>query len=246
MTAQQRPEFDHSDRERIYEYVKEHGPTDYESVQEAVFPQDPGGFRHHVAILKRNGLLETAIGGGLQVVPELEGEEEQFTHDEIEFHIRPARQADLSGILGVLRQVAEKRTYIVAETVAQELDHEQELLRRDDVESRVFFVATVNEEVVGWVHLQSPEIEKLAHTAELTMGVLEEYRGHGLGGRLLERGLEWASSQGYERVYQSIPSTNEAAIEFLEGHDWEVEAVREGHYKIDDEYVDEVMMAVRL
>ncbi|MFC7006786.1 GNAT family N-acetyltransferase [Halalkalicoccus salilacus] len=246
MTAQQRPEFDHSDRERIYEYVKEHGPTDYESVQQAVFPQDPGGFRHHVAILKRNGLLETAIGGGLQVVPELEGEEEQFTHDEIEFHIRPARQADLSGILGVLRQVAEKRTYIVAETVAQELDHERELLRRDDVESRVFFVATVNEEVVGWVHLQSPEIEKLAHTAELTMGVLEEYRGHGLGGRLLERGLEWADTQGYERVYQSIPSTNEAAIEFLEGHDWEVEAVREGHYKIDDEYVDEVMMAVRL
>ncbi|MFU8868139.1 GNAT family N-acetyltransferase, partial [Natronococcus sp.] len=75
---------------------------------------------------------------------------------------------------------------------------------------------------------------------------LEEYRGHGLGGHLLERGLEWAASQGYERVYQSIPSTNEAAVEFLEGHGWEVEAVREGHYKIDGEYVDEVMMAVEL
>lgn len=246
MSAQQQPDLDHSDRERIYEYVREHGPAGYEEIQQAVFPQDPGGFRHHVAIMKRNGLLEEALGGGLQVVPELEGEEEEFTRDGVEFHVRPARQADLSGILGVLRQVAEKRTYIVAESVAQELDHEGELLRRDDVESRVFFVATVNEEVVGWTHLQSPEIEKLSHTAELTTGVLEEYRGHGLGGHLLERGLEWAASQGYERVYQSIPSTNEAAIEFLEGHDWEVEAVREGHYKIDGEYVDEVMMAARL
>jgi L-amino acid N-acyltransferase YncA len=246
MNAQQKPDLDHSDRERIYEYVKEHGPAGFEEIQQETFPQDPGGFRHHVAIMKRNGLLEEALGGGLQVVPELEGEEEEITRDGVEFHVRPARQADLSGILGVLRQVAEKRTYIVAESVAQELDHEGELLRRDDVESRVFFVATVNEEVVGWVHLQSPEIEKLSHTAELTTGVLEEYRGHGLGGHLLERGLEWAATQGYERVYQSIPSTNEAAVEFLEGHGWEIEAVREGHYKIDGEYVDEVMMAVRL
>ncbi|MEM4780000.1 MAG: GNAT family N-acetyltransferase [Halalkalicoccus sp.] len=246
MNARTSPDLDHSDRERIYDYVKEHGPTDYESVQEATFPQDPGGFRHHVAILKRNGLLEESLGGGLQVVPELEGEEEEFTRDDIEFHVRPARQADLSGSRGVLRQVAEKRTYIVAESVAQELDHERELLRRDDVESRVFFVATVNEDVVGWVHLRSPEIEKLSHTSELTMGVLEEYRGHGLGGHLLERGLEWAASQGYERVYQSVPSTNEGAIEFLEDHGWEIEAVREGHYKIDGEYVDEVMMAVEL
>ncbi|KYH27353.1 putative N-acetyltransferase [Halalkalicoccus paucihalophilus] len=246
MNAQTEPDLDHGDRERIYAYLKDHGPTDYESVQEATFPQDPGGFRHHVAILKRNGLVEEALGGGLQVVPELEGEEEEFTRDGVEFHVRPARQADLSGILGVLRQVAEKRTYIVAETVAQELDHERELLRQNDVESRVFFVATVNDEVVGWTHLQSPEIEKLSHTAELTTGVLEEYRGHGLGGHLLERGLEWAGSQGYERVYQSIPSTNEGAVEFLEDHNWEVEAVREGHYKIDGEYVDEVMMAVSL
>ncbi len=244
--ATQKPDLDHSDRERIYEYLKEHGPVDYDTAQEELFPQDPGGFRHHVAIMKRNDLVEESLGGGLQVVPELEGEEEEFTRDDIEFRVRPARQSDLSGILGVLRQVAEKRTYIVAESVAQELDHERELLRRDDVESRVFFVATVSEEVVGWVHLQSPQIEKLAHTAELTMGVLEEYRGHGLGGHLLERGLEWAATQGYERVYQSVPSTNEGAIEFLEKHGWEVEAVREGHYKIDDEYVDEVMMAARL
>lgn len=246
MNVHEQPDLDHNDRERIYEYLSDHGPTDYESVQEATFPQDPGGFRHHVAIMKRNGLVEEALGGGLQVVPELEGEEEQFTREDIEFHVRPARQADLSGILGVLRQVAEKRTYIVAETVAQELDHERELLRQDDVESRVFFVATVNDEVVGWTHLQSPEIEKLSHTAELTTGVLEEYRGYGLGGHLLERGLEWAGSQGYERVYQSIPSTNEGAVEFLQEHGWEIEAVREGHYKIDGEYVDEVMMAVSL
>lgn len=109
----------------------------------------------------------------------------------------------------------------------------------------MFFVATVDEDVVGWVHLHRPTVEKLSHTARLTLGVLEEYRGQGVGERLLERGLAWGEDRDLERIYQSAPATNERAIEFLEAHGWEVEAVRESHYRIGDEYVDEVMMAVR-
>jgi len=123
------------------------------------------------------------------------------------------------------------------------VDHENVLLRHNELESRVFFVATVEGEVVGWVHLDHPEIEKLAHTSELTVGVLEAYRGHGIGSRLLEEGLDWAADHGYEKVYNSAPSTNEDAIEFLKARGWEIEAVRGKHYKIGDDYVDEVMMA---
>lgn len=246
MGATGRFEFDHGDHERIYEYVDQEEPIEPERLQQAVLPQDPGGFRHHIAIMKRNGFLERTVDGNLRIPPGIEGEKEEFTRDGIEFQVRPARQTDMRGIIGVIRQVAEQRTYIVAESVAQELDHGGDLLRRDEVESRVFFVATVNDDVVGWVHLQSPGLEKLAHTAELTVGVVAEYREHGLGSHLLERGLGWATDQDYERVYQSIPSTNESALSFLEAHGWETEAVREDHYKIDGEYVDEVMMAVEL
>ena len=137
-------------------------------------------------------------------------------------------------------------TYIVAETVADIIDHEEVLLRHNEIESRMFFVACVTDDVVGWVHIAHPEVDKLSHTAELTVGVLEEYRQHGIGSHLLGRGVEWAATNGYERLYNSVPSTNEAAIAFLEGQGWEIEAVREDHYKIDDEYVDEVMMARQL
>jgi ribosomal protein S18 acetylase RimI-like enzyme len=110
----------------------------------------------------------------------------------------------------------------------------------------MFFVATVGDEVVGWVHLAGSELAKLSHTAKLTVGVIEAYRSHGIGSHLLERGLEWATSRGYEKLYNSVPSTNEAAIEFLEARDWEVEARRADHYRLGDDYVDEVMMARRL
>jgi len=107
----------------------------------------------------------------------------------------------------------------------------------------VFFVATVDGEVVGWVHIDVNETEKLHHTAELTVGVLDEYRGKTIGSELLDRGVGWASNHGIEKIYNSLPATNERGIEFLEDHGWETEAVRANHYKFDDDYVDEVMMA---
>ncbi|WP_254768793.1 bifunctional helix-turn-helix transcriptional regulator/GNAT family N-acetyltransferase [Salinilacihabitans rarus] len=236
-------EFGHEDRRRIYEYVERHGAVDPEEVRDRL-RLDPGGFRHHVAILKRDGRIDTE-GGTLRVTLD-GGAAEEYRSDDVAFHIRPARQEDLTGIVGAIRRVAEERRYIVAESVADEVDHQDALLRHNEIESRVFFVATVEDEVVGWVHLNAPELDKLSHTAELTVGVLDEYRGYGIGSHLLSRGLGWAGSHGYEKVYNSVPSTNEDAIGFLEGHGWEIEAVREDHYKIDGEYVDEVMMALEL
>ena len=240
-------EFTHEDRKSIYQCIEnEDGPIAAEAVRDALH-LDPSGFRHHLAILKRDGLVKEE-GGTLRAAFEGsdESEEETFQSEGIEFVIRPAIETDRSGLLGVIRQVAGGKTYTVAESVADIVDHEETIVQHSPVRSRMFFVATINEEVVGWVHLDSPELEKLSHTAELTLGVLEEYQGHGIGGRLLDRGLDWAEAHGYEKIYNSIPSTNEEAIEFFESHGGEVEATRKNHYKIDSEYIDEVMLAVVL
>jgi ribosomal protein S18 acetylase RimI-like enzyme len=236
-------EFDHDDREDIYEYIESHGASDPKQVRKSL-NMGERAFGHHAAILKRDGVLEE-VDGKLRIAFEA-GTEEEFEADDVEFAIRQAREEDLTGLVGAIRQAIGGGAYVDAETVADVVDSEGVLLRHNELESRIFFVATVDGEVVGWVHLKHPESEKLAHTAELTVGVLEEYRGNSIGSHLLERGLEWGQSEGFERIYNSIPSTNEEAIAFLEGRGWEVEAVREGHYKLDGEYIDEVMMAREL
>jgi ribosomal protein S18 acetylase RimI-like enzyme len=236
-------DFDHKDRRDIYDYVERFGAVDPEQAREALH-MEPRAFGHHVAILKRDGVLEER-DGRLRVAFD-EGAEEEYETDDIEFRIRQARQEDLTGLVGAMRAAVGEMTYVEAESVADIVDHEEVLTRHNELESRIFFVATVNDEVVGWVHLHAPEMEKLSHTAELTVGVLEEYRGHGIGSHLLERGLEWAAANGYEKIYNSVPSTNEAAIAFLEGHGWETEAVREDHYKLNGNYIDEVMLAKQL
>ncbi|WP_265109810.1 GNAT family N-acetyltransferase [Halosolutus halophilus] len=241
------------EREQIYEYVESHGAVDREEAREELFPADPPGdpqysraFQHNVAILKRDGYLREDDDGTLRIAIDIEAEGQEFTAEDVDVTVRPARQEDLSGIVGAMRQVVEEMTYIEAESVADELDHENVLLRHNEFESRMFFVAAVDDEVVGWAHLHVPNLEKLSHTAELTVGILEEYRGMGIGSELLDRALGWAESSGHEKVYQSVPSTNEDAIEFFEDRGWVTEAVREDHYKLGDEYIDEVMMAITL
>jgi len=243
MALTEKPEFDHEGREEVYEYVEAHGATDPDRIRRALgMSRRP--FGHYVAILKRDGILEE-IDGRLQVAVET-GAEEEFEAEGVSVTIRQAREDDLTGLVGAIREAIGNGGYVHGETVADVVEGEGVLLRHNDLESRIFFVACVDGEVVGWVHLKHPELDKLEHTAELTVGVIDEYRGHGIGSHLLERGLEWARSQGLERIYNSVPETNTAAREFLEARGWEVEAVREDHYRIDGASVDEVMMARQL
>ncbi|WP_227378488.1 GNAT family N-acetyltransferase [Haladaptatus halobius] len=243
MQARQKPEFGSPDHRQIYEYVEQNGLVERQGVMEAVgMEQDQ--FDHEVTILERDGYLKEH-DGALYVALEA-GTAEEYRTDGVEYVIRPARQEDLSGIIGVIQRITEEKMYLVAESVAEQLDYEGVLIRHNDVETRMFFVATVNDDVVGWAHLEAPELEKLSHAAKLTVGVLGEYRRHGIGSHLLHRGLEWAAAQGYRKVYNSIPATNQDAGTFLEEHGFETEAIRKEHYMIDDKFVAELMMAKSL
>ncbi|WP_440766110.1 N-acetyltransferase family protein [Natronorubrum sp. DTA7] len=178
--------------------------------------------------------------------------------------LRLAREEDRDGIVETMREVADGGTYIVAENVATQLERESALARANEERSRVFFVAVLESEdddgesedadepatdagseshVIGWLHVDAHELPSLRHTAELTVGVDPEFRRAGVGSNLLEYGLEWAGEADYHKIYQHVPATNEAAIEFLEDNGWQREGEHVDQYRIDDAYVDEVMLA---
>jgi ribosomal protein S18 acetylase RimI-like enzyme len=247
-------QFSHEDRKDIYEYVERHGSVRPSEVRRAL-NFEPGAFGHHLTVLKRDGYVREE-DDRLQVAFR-ESVAEEYETEDLAFTVRQARQGDIDGLSRVVRSVAEEGSYIEAETVADVIEHERVVTRHNEVRSRVFFVATVDgdgagddggdeESIVGWVHLDMPEAEKLSHTAQLTVGIHPDWRGHGIGSALLQRGMDWAREHGFEKLYNSVPSTNQPALGFLEQHGWVTEAVRHDHYEVDGEYADEVMMAVEL
>jgi L-amino acid N-acyltransferase YncA len=234
-------EFSHRDRKDIYEYIERYGTVDYEEARKAL-RMDPEAFGAHVTVLKRDGVVERDEDT-LQIAFE-DIDIETYDCDGVDVTIRQAHEDDLAGLVDAMHEALSEKTYIVGENVAETIEHENVLLRHNEVQSRNVFVATVGGKVVGWVHLDHPEMDALEHTAELTVGVVEEQRGKGIGDQLLDRAVRWADENAIEKLYNSVPATNERAIAFLEEHGWETEAVREQHYHIGDDYVDEVMMAV--
>ncbi|MFC4357065.1 GNAT family N-acetyltransferase [Halobium salinum] len=235
--------FSHKDRKDIYDYVESHGTVREDEVRRAL-NLDPAALGHHVTILRRDGYVRK-VGNKLQVAYTDE-EETHHEGEDVEYTIRAADETDREGLTDAMRTVTEEGRYIEAETVAAMVDQEEVVLRHNAIGSRMFFVATVGDTVAGWVHLDLPTAEKLSHTAVLTVGVRPEFRGEGVGSTLLDRGVAWAADHGFEKLYNSVPAVNESAIAFLESKGWETEAVREDHYRIDDDYVDEVMMAYDL
>lgn len=240
MQTFERPTFDTEASERLYQYVERNGPAARHTVRETV-SLPPEQFRSELERLKTEGYL-TEEGGSLQITLDV-GVEEEHAADGLSYTIRPARHADFDGIVETIRDVTSEDTYIIAESVAEQLLYEDAVTRHNTVESRVFFVATIDETVIGWTHLTVPQTTKLQDTAQLTVGVRREYRGTGIGSNLLQRGLDWAEANGYRKVYNSLPASNEKATAFLEAYDWNTEAIRKDHYTIEDQLVDEVMMA---
>ena len=257
--------FDRAERRRIYEYVEREGSAEPEAVRQNVLvrpesgskparsgaalsrsvPMDRETFRHHVSILKRDGYLEE-VDGRLRVAFPMDADAETVDLDGVEAEVRPARQEDITGIVGVIETVAGETDHAVAARLAEQVGRDDVLLRHNEAESRVFFVATVEGDAVGWLHVEALQHPGMGHTAELTAGVLEEYRDGGLGAALMERGLDWARERDYLKVYQNMPATNERAIDFLEENGWTEEFRREGHYLLDGELVDGVGLAVWL
>ena len=240
MQPLERPTFRTESSKQIYQYVERHGTAARHQTRSAV-GLSSGEFEEELEWLITKGYLEDD-GGTLRIGLNAGSVEEHVGADLI-YTIRPARQEDFEGLVDTIRDVTAEDTYVVAESIADRLLYEDTVQRHNRVESRVFFVATSDGDVIGWTHLDLPQTEKLKSTAQLTVGVREQYRQQGVGSQLLGRALDWAEANGYQKVYNSVPMSNDEALSFLESHGWNTEGIRRDHYTIDDELIDEVMMA---
>jgi ribosomal protein S18 acetylase RimI-like enzyme len=237
------PTFETEAGEAIYQFVERHGTAARHRVREMV-SLEPGTFREELDRLTDHGYLQDD-GGTLRLALDV-GSVERHSTGETTYTIRPAHNEDFEPLVELIRAVTDTADYVVAESVAEQLLYEDTVTRHNAVHSRVFFLAIADGAPVGWVHLDLPQVEKLQNTARATVGVREQYRGRGIGSRLLERGLEWAKANGYHKAYNSVPAVNDEAMAFLEAHDWYTEGIRRDHYTLDGELVDEVMMAKEL
>jgi RimJ/RimL family protein N-acetyltransferase len=105
------------------------------------------------------------------------------------------------------------------------------------------FVALAGAEVVGWCDVRRHYFPAHAHRGTLGMGIVPDYRGRGLGRRLLERTLEVADELGFVRVEFGVHADNARALALYGKMGFVREGVLRDAVFVDGEFRDAIMMA---
>ena len=91
--------------------------------------------------------------------------------------------------------------------------------------------------------MRRESVPTYAHEGMLGMGLLPDYRGHGLGERLIRAALDAATRAGFERVSLSVYASNTRAMALYRKVGFVLEGTRVRGRKLDGAYDDIHMMA---
>ncbi|WP_426531693.1 N-acetyltransferase family protein [Bradyrhizobium sp. McL0615] len=105
-------------------------------------------------------------------------------------------------------------------------------------------VAVSAGQVVGWCDVVPKPRPIYAHVGVLGMGLLPEFRGRGLGDRLIRQKLAAARAFGLNRVELSARENNVGAIALYERVGFEIEGLQRNATRVDDAYENVVLMAI--
>nr|WP_156615370.1 GNAT family protein [Agrobacterium vitis] len=106
------------------------------------------------------------------------------------------------------------------------------------------FVAFDGARVVGWCDIRRHDREIHAHRGVLGMGIIDGYRGAGLGKRLIETTLAASWEIGLHRVELDAHADNTRAIRLYESVGFLREGVARDAVRIDGRFVDVIHMAI--
>jgi len=161
--------------------------------------------------------------------------------------IRAATEEDAENMLAIQSEVLAEVDYLITtlEEFQQTIDEQRKWIQAKlENERELILIAQYQEKIVGWLVFQSPNRKRLAHTGSFGMMILKEYRGLGIGKRLLEKLLKWAELNPYiEKISLGVFSTNESAIALYKKMGFVEEGRKINEIKLNDkQYIDDVLM----
>jgi ribosomal protein S18 acetylase RimI-like enzyme len=107
-------------------------------------------------------------------------------------------------------------------------------------------VALRHDKVIGWCDIIVPEVPGFGHSGRLGTGVLKEFRGRGIGTKLVERAIQSAGEKGLLRIELEVYSSNLGAINLYKKFKFKLEGQKSKARYLDGVFEDIDMMALLL
>ena len=105
------------------------------------------------------------------------------------------------------------------------------------------YIALDSGNIIGYIHAERGKFNRTRHTAYIVAGVLQSYRGKGIGTALFDRIDRWARENRIARLELTVECRNETAKRLYEKAGFTVEGTRKGSMCVNGKYIDEYYMA---
>lgn len=158
------------------------------------------------------------------------------------YQIIPIAEGHLKGFHRALNIVAKERKYLRF-TEAPSLMSTRKFIVNNITNDYPQFVVIVNDEVVGWCDIIPEEYQTECHVGVMGCGLLPEFRGRGLGAKLIAKTMKKAEDIGLKRVELTVNADNKNAVGLYQKLGFEIEGIKKKASLIDGKYVDIYMMA---
>jgi RimJ/RimL family protein N-acetyltransferase len=155
--------------------------------------------------------------------------------------IRPARKSDAKGFNACVGAVAEERRYI-ALTRRPPLTASKKWMAFVLGAKFPLLVAVDGKRIVGWCDVAPRDIPGFEHTGGLGMGLVAEFRGRGVGARLLKAVIARCRKRGIEKIELQVLASNRAARALYRKFGFRHEGRRIRARKLDGKYDDVILM----
>lgn len=156
--------------------------------------------------------------------------------------IRSAVPDDAPAWIANINAIGAEGIYLMTESFHRTIEEIRTQFRVADPTAELWLVAEVDGTVVGGGNFTRGKWVKNAHTAELGVALIREYRGLGIGEGMMRAGIDWAREVGVRKLNLGVFATNRAAIRLYERLGFAEEGRRKGEVILGGVPVDEVLM----
>ena len=160
--------------------------------------------------------------------------------------IREVSIEDAGNLLDLIKEVENQSSFMLMEagerktTATQQKDF---LERMNQQDNSTIFVAEINSELIGYLIAIGGSVQRTKHSAYIVVGVLENYRGKGIGTELFDSLIKWASKHNISRLELTTVTENKAGLALYKRNGFEIEGTKRNSLIIDGKFYDEYYMS---
>ena len=160
--------------------------------------------------------------------------------------IRMLCERDAEAFLRLRKQVNEETSFMLREPDENAVLAQQQLeqfLHDSSQGNILILVAEDQEQLVGFLIGERGVRSRNRHRFSLMIGILQAWTSQGIGTQLFLAMEDWAREQGILRLELTVATHNQAAVALYQKRGFAIEGTMKHTMFIDEDYIDEYVMA---